>query len=559
MARLSAAPVRCAWLASATLASLVAPVAAPAAHAADPAAAMRERYVGPEGLPSPAAYDQYHGLDPVPGSESFTWQPIFKVAVRTADLDRLAEAELLTTDCYFVRTHRYRAFRRAQIDWNGRVYTEGGRLVVGAYTKSYGERSAGYIDPETGAVQAEPDPADAPADIEFPEFAGVNYNPFTGQLWRSLPGGQIEQQQRFFLPLPLTDETGQRIIQASSVVRGPDGRLSLVASSVGRAIPIATCELDLGKASAQTPGYAPGLAPGCKMVTDEPTTILEIPGTIVDDALEARFAQLGVRRPAANAPFAMAPVPVAAAIDGRFDEWRGTHGLADPQGDVVSYLEYNPDADLLELKVKSDDRYLYTYTRVAGQHGRTAPGRDRYYFYVYIDADRDPSTGYSPTRDDDCYYGVTLGDDCETQYEFVGGRFLKTFFGFTGVGTEREVLAGKLTLGPSWYSRNDAGGALRDRYKVEYVHRGGRRSITEDFTEGTSDDIVIALSPDGSECEMRTELAGFLVDKNGKPLIAAGQAVDLAAGVEASGAAAGNTAWGADSTAIIYGYKIGGR
>lgn len=557
MARLSAAPARCAWLAAVAIASLAGAAPSPA-RAADPAAAMRERYVGPEGLPSPAAYDKYHGLDAVPGSEAFTWQPVFKVAVRTADLDRLAEAELLATDCYFIRTHRYAAFRQAQIDWNGRVYAEGDRLAVGAYTKSYGERRAGYVDPETGAVQAEPDP-DAPADIEFPDFTDVKYNPFTGQLWRSLPGGQIERQQRFYLPLPLTDETGQRITQASGVVRGPGGQLSLVASSIGRAIPIATCELDLGKAAAQTRGYAPGLAPGCKMVTDEPTTILEIPGTIVNEALDARFAQLGVRRPAANAPFARAPVPLAPAIDGRFDDWRGIHGIADPQGDLVSYLEYNADADLLEFKVRSDDRYLYTYTRVAGQHGRTAPGRDRYYFYVYIDADRNPATGYSPTRDDDCYYGVTLGDDCESQYEFVGGRFVKTFFGFTGVGTEREVLAGKLTLGPSWYSRNDERGNLRDRYKVEYVHRGGQRSITEDFTEGTSDDIVIALSPDGSECEMRTELAGFLVDANGKPLIAAGQTVDLAAGVEASGAAAGNTAWGADSTAIIYGYKIGGR
>jgi hypothetical protein len=536
----------------ATIACLAATALSPA-QAADRAAAMRERYIGPEGLPSPTAYDRAHGLAPAPGSESYSWQPVFKVAVRTADLGRLAEAELLTTDCYFIRAHRYTAPNRAQIDWNGRVYAEGDRLAVGAYTKTYGERRAGYIDPETGAVQAEPDPA-APADIEFPDFADVKYNPFTGQLWRKVRGGPIEEDQRFYLPLPTADETGRQTILATNIARSSDGRLSLVATDSGRAI--ATCNLATQRATSQSPGYAPGLAPGCKMLTDDPTTILEFAGEISGEALDARFAQLTVRQPAAAGD---AVAPVAAAIDGRFDEWRGVSGIADPRGDIVSYLQYNPDADLLEFKVTSDDRYLYTYTRVAGQHGRTAPGRDRYYFYVYIDADRDPTTGYSPTRDDDCYYGVTLGDDCESQYEFVGGRFLKTFFGFTGVGTEREVLAGKLTLGPSWYSRNDPEGNLRDRYKVEYVHRGGQRSITEDFTEGTSDDIVIALSPDGSECEMRTELAGFLVDANGKPLIAAGQAVDLAAGVEASGAAAGNAAWGADSTAIIYGYKIGGR
>jgi hypothetical protein len=252
----------------------------------------------------------------------------------------------------------------------------------------------------------------------------------------------------------------------------------------------------------------------------------------------------------------MRTAPSSVQIDGRFDDWRSVPGIADPRGDIVWYLQYNPDTDLLELKVTNDGEFLYFYTRVAGQHGRTAPGRDRYYFYIYMDVDRDASTGYSPTRDDDCYYGVTLGDDCEAQFEFVGGRFVKTFFGFTGLGTEKEVLAGKLALGPSWYSRTDAHGRERDAYKVEYVHRAGQRTITEDFTEGTSDDIVIALSPDGSECEMRAALSGFLKDAHGKPLVAVGQSIDLAAGVEASGGAAGNTAWGADSTAIIYGYRL---
>jgi hypothetical protein len=151
---------------------------------------------------------------------------------------------------------------------------------------------------------------------------------------------------------------------------------------------------------------------------------------------------------------------------------------------------------------------------------------------------------------------VTLGDDCEAQFEFVGGRFVKTFYGFTGLGAEKEALAGKVALGPSWYSPHDEQGKLRDAYKVEYVRRAGVIAITEDFTEGTSDDIVIALSPDGSECEMCAALAGFLRDKQGKPLISAGQRIDLAAGVEASGEAAGNSAWGADSTAVVYGYKV---
>ena len=295
------------------------------------------------------------------------------------------------------------------------------------------------------------------------------------------------------------------------------------------------------------------------MITNEATTVLEVPGQIAADWLDASAAQLILRQDFPSTPNS---TPAASGerplvrIDGAFDEWRSLRGIADPEGDVVSYLKYNPDTDLLELKVTNDDEYLYFYTRVAGQHGKSDKGRDRYYFYIYIDADRNPATGYIPTRDDDCYFGVALGDDCEAQFEFVGGSFLKTFYGFAGRGAEKEILTGQVALGPSWYNRLDANGRLRDSYKVEYIRRAGKISITEDFTEGTGEDIVIALSPDGSECEMRAALSGFLKDASGKPVIAVGQSIDLAAGVEASGDAAGDSRWGADSTVVLRGYTV---
>jgi hypothetical protein len=288
------------------------------------------------------------------------------------------------------------------------------------------------------------------------------------------------------------------------------------------------------------------------MIESEPTTWLEIRGEIANDVLETTGPQLVLKSELQTSKTRRPQI----TIDGRFDEWRNIRGITDPEGDTVSYLQYNRDTDLLEFKVANDDDYLYFYTRVAGRHGNTAQGRDRYYFYVYIDADRNPTTGYIPTRDDDCYYGVTLGDDCEAQFEFIGGRFVKTFFGFAGRSTEQDVLSGRVEVGPSWYNRHDEQGRLRDGYKVEYIRRSGEISITEDFKEGTSDDIVIALSPDGSECEMRAALSGFLRDKAGKPIIAPGQRIDLAAGVEASGQARGNSKWGADSTVAIRGYTI---
>lgn len=521
------------------------------AHASDPAAAMRERFIGAEGLPLEASYLQTQGLTPARGSESFHWRAVFKLAYRTADLGRLADAEALYSDCYFICTRRYRAPRRMQPVWDGRVYQEDGKLIVGGYTRTYGERIAGYVDVDSGAVRQTP----AEPPVETPDFSGVQYNPFSGQLWRSMPGGEIEEEVRHYLPLTLVNAEGVQVHPDFRIARSIGDTYSLLASDERGEVVLATCSLGQIESASRTASYAPVLGSGCAMISDQPMTIVEVPGKIAEDAIDARSCRLAVRGEATPTAAPAAERPEV-QIDGRFDEWRNVPGAADPRGDVVSYLQYNLDADLLQFKCASDEEHLYVYTRVAGQHGRTAPGRDRYYFYVYIDADRNPATGYSPTRDDDCYYGVTLGDDCEAQFEFVGGRFVKTFYGFTGLGAEKEALSGQVSLGPSWYSRHDEQGKLRDAYKVEYVRRDGVISITEDFTEGTSDDIVIALSPDGSECEMRAALAGFLRDKQGKPLIAAGQRIDLAAGVEASGGAAGNSAWGADSTAVVYGYQV---
>jgi len=136
------------------------------------------------------------------------------------------------------------------------------------------------------------------------------------------------------------------------------------------------------------------------------------------------------------------------------------------------------------------------------------------------------------------------------------GRFIKTFFGFTGIGAEEEVLEGRLKLGPSFYSPTDSEGKQRDNYKVEYVNREGKRFITHDYTEGTSEDIVIALSPDGSEIEMKVELAGFLTDHNGNLVIPSGNKIDIAVGAEAASDFYGSDSWGADSSPIIYGYKL---
>ncbi len=244
-------------------------------------------------------------------------------------------------------------------------------------------------------------------------------------------------------------------------------------------------------------------------------------------------------------------------IDGDFDDWRNVTGVDDVRGDLVSYLDYVPDVDLLECKVAHDEGHLYLYARVAGQVGRTHADGGRSYFYAYLDVDRSAGTGFIPSRDDECYYGVDLGDDCEVQFEFVGNRFHKSFYGFCGLGGDGNVLKQEVALGASQYGRFDAQGVERANYKSEYVYRGGVTEITEDLKPGTSDSIHVAISPDGREVEVSSTFDGFLKDRDGKPTVSLGQAIDLAVGMESdSKVYPGKTRWGADSTPILRGYVL---
>ena len=526
---------------------------------ADPGAALRERYLDSTGLPSESAYLKLHGMLPVPGSESFDCQVVFKLTYRTADLSRLNEASPIHTDCYLIHNRKYAASRRAQPVWDGRVYQDQDRLLVAAYTTE-GERIFGQIDERSRVVPKDPN---GPMDVHY--LDGAEYNPFSGQLWRPASGGEQAEQRRLHLPLRLINPRGDRIQPEFRIAQQKGGDFALVARFGDTELTLATCAVTKGKEVKRSAGYSPVVGPGCTLVTNEPTTVIEVLGNVALDVLDTRSSEIVLQKEVPRTT----PAKPAVRIDGTFDDWRSVPGIADPAGDFVSYLQYNPDTDLLEFKVTSDERFLHFYTRVAGRHGNTANRRegiaapqtknavhDRYYYYIYLDVDRDRTTGYLPTRDDECYYGVTLGVDCEPQFEFIDGRFVKTFFGFAGRSTEKDVLSGRVELGPSWYHRHDEQGRSRDGYKVEYTRNAGKTGITKDFAAGATDDITVAFSPDGSECEMRAALSGFLQDKAGKPIVAPGQRIDLAAGVEASGRIRGNSRWSADSTVPIRGYVI---
>jgi hypothetical protein len=288
----------------------------------------------------------------------------------------------------------------------------------------------------------------------------------------------------------------------------------------------------------------------------EPSVTVTIPGRFSSsvDADKASLVLVEVPSPAGTADqFARRRIE----IDGNFDDWRNIVGVDDPRGDSVPYLEYIPDVDLLEMKVSHDDQRIYLYARVAGQVGSCHPDGGRNYFYAYMDVDRNPGTGFLPSRDDDCYFGVDLGDDCEVQFEFVNNVLRKTFYGFCGLGGDHNVLKQTVSIGKSRYGRFDSDGVERRDYKSEYIFRRGATEITEDLKLGTSDSIAVAISADGSEVEVSSTFTGFLRGPDGQPTVRLGQSIDLAVGMECdSKAYPEKSAWAADSTPTIRGYQL---
>lgn len=389
-----------------------------------------------------------------------------------------------------------------------------------------------------------------------------------------IPGPQVSEALDF-LPLELTDTGGNALDGHFSIEYAPSGErgkakapaVSLTFQNPGGTLTLARANLpdvfrradvQLGSFDNKTGTYVPEAAyrPGSTGDQDaEPSVTFAIPGEFTSSIASDGESLLVVDPPHSADQSHAAPAKIT--IDGKFDDWRNVAGVDDPRGDLVPYLEYVPDVDLLEFKAANDDEHIYLYARVAGQVGRSHPDGGRSYFYAYMDVDQDPGTGFLPTRDDDCYFGVDIGDDCEVQFEFVNNTLRKTFYGFCGLGGDENVLHRQVTIGKSHYGRLDANGVQRTNYKSEYIYRNGKTEITEDLKLGTSDTIHLAISPDGHEVEVVSTFTGFLKDPNGRPTVQSGQTIDLAVGMECdSKAYPEKRHWAADSTKAIRGYTL---
>jgi hypothetical protein len=464
-------------------------------------------------------------------------------------------AKPIQIDFYLKNDKNHQALNKANPIWDGRIYEEDGRILVGGYSSRYNERPVGRFN-DNGNFEKT---IDKSLEAEFPILTipaeQIIFDPFEWKIFNIEPtnGKAVEETSKSFLPISLLGANGQLVENVHYEIEHSGHHLILNATIGANKINIAQGDVTKTIADSRE-GYQPELQKGCAQPTDGKVVTFHFMAEF-SESVTANSGSLFLKKSFVNSTVASQTPQPKMKIDGHFNEWRNIAGISDPEGDYVSYLYPNPDTDILEFKVSNDDTYLYFYSRIAGVHGRTG-ATGRYYWYTYIDIDANPNTGYPPTRDDNCYFGIAIGDDCEAQFEFIGNKFIKTFFGFTGLGSEQPAIDGKLTLGPSYYAPKDLQGNKREKYKIEYVSLDGSRSVTHDYTEGSSEDIIIALSADGSEVEMRVELAGFLWDKNGKQLVSKGQAINIAVGAEGDSGHYGSDKWGADSSPVIYGYKI---
>ena len=529
----------------------------------NPIRVIQSLYLDSEGIPSHEVFLKRNGLYPINSTTQST--PYFTISFlkdevlkKNGEFKLKKSAELLNPDFYIETTTNHNSKNIEVPVWDGRVYQDGNGLIVGGYSSKYNERPVGSI---TSKGHFNSQLADA-ASEEFPLLQipteQIIFDPFTWKLLRIKPskGESIQKSISSFLPINLYKNKFELIKDIRFELEYISSNTTMVLYGIiaGEKIELATCNMVNSEIVKTKEAFQPDLSKGGLQPGNSEVITLTFQGAYSENiSLNGSEIQLNIENVDLSAKQESKSKPIE--IDGYFQDWRNIQGVKDEMGDYVSYLYKNPDTDLLEYKISNDDKYLYIYTRVVGAHGRTGE-KGRYYWYTYIDVDTNPSTGYPPTRDDNCYFGIPIGDDTEAQFEFIGNQFIKTFFGFTGIAAEKEVLSGELQLGPSYYSPQGRDGKKRDIYKTEYVNRNGSRYITHDYTEGTSEDIIIALSPDGSEVEVRVELAGFLKDTSGNMLMYRGKKIDIAVGVEGSSNYYGSSDWGADSSPVIFGYII---
>ena len=416
---------------------------------------IQSQYIDSKGLFSRDVFLRKNGLYPM--NEETQSTPYFTVSYlindvikKNGEFETGKSSKLLNVDFFVENSTTHNSVNVATPIWDGRVYEDEYEIIVGGYSDKFNERPVGKIDENGGFVpQLQGEHVKEFPILQIP--AGqIIFDPFEWKLLQIEPanGEPIKKSTKRFLPIDIYGKQGETLKDLNFELENRNSSIFLYAISDGKKIEVASCNLKKAAVVKNREGYQPELIGGCSQPENGKVVTFTFQGkyskNIVQNENELYLTE-GFKHEVGKF------TPKTIEVDGDFQDWRNIPGVSDYEGDFVSYLYKNPDTDLLEIKITNDDKYLYMYSRVVGVQGRTGE-KGRYYWYSYIDVDTDVNTGYPPTRGDNCYFGIAIGDDCEAQFEFIGNKFVKSFFGFTGIGAEKESLTGELTLGPSYYS-----------------------------------------------------------------------------------------------------------
>ena len=267
-------------------------------------------------------------------------------------------------------------------------------------------------------------------------------------------------------------------------------------------------------------------------------------------------------------------------IDGKFDDWAGVRGYADPpnnthdtdhkgKDDTPAQVDH-PDVDILEVKFAHDAENLYAYYRSRGTIARTQVAADgkpagRYYAVITIDTDNDENTGY--WIHEGGYYPTSRGYDVNAEIEWYDGRFNTGHYLNHECRNEAELAQAFLDQSSGKYKKGVDGpyppGFMRMgpgtyKYYTGWVyHPDGTITFVKDKGPHYEGIVRGAVSADGHELEMVVPMKGFLADEKGKPVVAPGRTINISMSLEASGELAPGKKWASNTAAPIRGYVLG--
>ena len=252
-------------------------------------------------------------------------------------------------------------------------------------------------------------------------------------------------------------------------------------------------------------------------------------------------------------------------IDGSFADWANVKSYTDPEGtehdtdhkgaNDVPVLVNHPDVDLLEYKFTHDSQNIYAYFRAKGIISNTKAANDntagRYYAIVTIDVDNSLRTGYY--LHEGGYYPTSGGYDMNTEIEWYNGTFNTGHYLNHGCLTEEEKqaafidqMAGIVQVRPGTY-----------KYYTQWVMFDDNSIVfVEDKGPIYQGIVVVAVSPDGHEAEMKAPFRGFMKDASGNPIMALGKVINISISLEASGELAPGHQWASDTGQPITGYFL---